>query len=166
MLRPNGQPRYAFVTFLMLNDNYLPGALVVGHGLRRQSTRAALICLVTDGVSGAARDALRLVFDQVLEIECFHVPHSRRQERQDRPYFFTRLHALRLGADGDLGCNFEKIVLIDADVLPIVHCDHLFSMDPLAGVLAEEDLDGLLDPRHPGLTAHQDHLVDVVDGAA
>lgn len=137
MLRPNGQPRYAFVTFLMLNDNYLPGALVVGHGLRRQSTRAALICLVTGGVSGAARDALRLVFDQVLEIECFYVPHSRRQERQDRPYFFTRLNALRLGADGDLGCNFEKIVLIDADVLPIVHCDHLFRMETPAGIINE-----------------------------
>mgnify|MGYP002152525780 CR=1 FL=1 len=137
MLRPDGQPRYAFVTFLMLNDNYLPGALVVGHGLRRQSTRAALICLVTDGVSGAARNALGLVFDRVLEIDRFYVPHRRRQERQDRPYFFTRLHALRLGADGDLGCDFEKIALIDADVLPMKHCDHLFTMQTPAGIINE-----------------------------
>lgn len=137
MLRPNGQPRYAFVTFLMLNDNYLPGALVVAHGLRRQSTRAALVCLVTEGVSGAARCALRLLFDRVLEVDRLYVPHSRRQERQDRPYFFTRLHGLRLGADGDLGCDFEKIVLVDADVLPMKHCDHLFSLDTPAGIINE-----------------------------
>ena len=137
MLRSDSRPRYAFVSFLMLNDNYLPGALVLAHGLRRQSTRAALVCLVTDGVSRGARSALELLFDQVLEVDSFYIPHARRQERQDRPYFFTRLHALRLGADGDLGCDFEKIALVDADVLPLKYCDHLFQLETPAGIINE-----------------------------
>ncbi len=32
MMRPDGTPRFAFATFLMLNDNYLPGALVLAFG--------------------------------------------------------------------------------------------------------------------------------------
>ena len=131
------RPPSAFVTFVMLNDNYIPGALTLGHSLRQQQTTAALVCLVSDGVSSRARRALELLFDLVLEVEQVYVPHARRQERQDRPYFFTRLNALRLGADGDLGCKFEKIVVIDADVLPLRHYDHLFQLAPPAGILNE-----------------------------
>ena len=137
MMRPDGTPRFAFASFLMLNDNYLPGALVLAFGLRRQSTRAALVCLVTEGVSDSARDALGELYDHVIEVDLFYVPHARRQERQDRPYFFTRLNVLRLGADGDLGCTFEKIAVIDADVLPMRHCDHLFGLETPAGIINE-----------------------------
>ena len=133
----SSRPSVAYVTFVMLNDNYVPGALTLGHCLRRQQTAAALVCLVSDGVSAKAREALEVVFDQVLEIELFYVPHTRRQERQDRPYFFTRVNALRLGSDGDLGCRFEKLVVIDADVLPLRLYDHLFNLVPPAGILNE-----------------------------
>ena len=137
MRGPNGHPKFAYVTFLMLNDNYLPGALVVGFGLRKQSTDARLVCLVTDGVSWPARAALESIFDHVPEVEPIYVPHKRRQQRQDRPYFFTRVHSLRLGTDGDLGLTFEKIAVLDADLLPLRHCDHLFSLPAPAGVLNE-----------------------------
>ena len=137
MRNANGDPRFAYVTFLMLNDNYLPGALVVGFGLRKQSTQARLVCLVTEGVSSRARSALESIFDHVIGVEPIFVPHKRRQQRQDRPYFFTRVHSLRLGTDGDLGLAFEKISVIDADLLPLRHCDHLFSIPAPAGVLNE-----------------------------
>ncbi len=132
-----GLASVAYVTFVMLNDNYVPGALALGHSLRQQQTRAALVCLVSDGVSSKARGALARLFDLVVEVDLLYVPHARRQERQDRPYFFTRLNALRLGADGDLGCRFEKVVVIDADVLPLQRYDHLFQLVPPAGILNE-----------------------------
>ena len=134
---PNGKSRFAYVTFVMLNDNYLPGALVAGSSLRRQSTQAELICFVTDGVSSPARLALESLFDHVPKVEPIFVPHKRRQQRQDRPYFFTRIHSLRLGKDGDLGFGFEKIAMIDADLLPLRYCDHLFCLSAPAGVLNE-----------------------------
>lgn len=137
MHRPDGRRRYAFVTFVMLNDNYLPGALVLAHALRKQDTGADLICLVTEEISPAARAALDSLFDIVVQVTHFYVPHARRQERQDRPYFFTRLNSLRLGPDGDLGLGYEKIAVIDADVLPLRHYDHLFELATPAGVLNE-----------------------------
>ena len=137
MRGPTGHPRFAYVTFLMLNDNYLPGALVVGYGLRRLSTQARLICMVTDGVSDLARKALESIFDHVPEVEPIYVPHRRRQQRQDRPFFFTRVNSLRLGRDGNLGLAFDKIAVVDADLLPLKNCDHLFSLPAPAGVLNE-----------------------------
>ena len=43
--------RTAFATFLMLNDNYLPGCLVLAGGLRRPGVGVPLVVLVTDDVS-------------------------------------------------------------------------------------------------------------------
>ncbi len=137
MTAADGSPRFAFVTFLMLNDSFLPGALMTAYGLRRQATRADLVCLVTEEITPEARRALSLLYDRVIETPRLFIPHKRRQERQDRPFVFTRLHALRLGADGDLGCRYEKIVLLDADVLPLRYYDHLFTLPTPAGIINE-----------------------------
>lgn len=138
MTTPDGRARFAFATFLMLNDSYLPGALVLAYALRQQRTRAELICLVTPEITPGAREALAHLFDHVVDVPRIYVPHKRRQERQDRPYMFTRINALRLGADGDLGLHYERVVILDADVLPIRHYDHLFRIDPPAGILNED----------------------------
>jgi glycogenin glucosyltransferase len=137
MRRPNGRTRYAFVTFLMLNDSYLPGVLLLAHGLRRQKTEADLICMVTEEISRPARQALAHLYDEVIDVEKVVVSHSRVQKRPYLPYVFTRLHALRLGHDGDLGHNYDKIVLLDADLLPLRHYDHLFTLHAPAGTINE-----------------------------
>ena len=142
-------PHAAFATFVMLNDNYLPGALALAFGLRLQEVRAPLVTLVTQSVSNRARDALGELFDHVIEVEEIYVPHARRQKRQDRPYYFTRIQVLRLGGDGDLGFDLDRVVVIDADVLPIRGYARLLELEPPAGVLnehkshlAETDADG------------------------
>jgi alpha-N-acetylglucosamine transferase len=127
----------AFATFLMLNDNYLPGCLVLAGGLRRQKVSSPLIVLVTEEVSPQARQALAELYDYVVEVPRIYVPHIRRQERQDRPYYFTRIQVLRLGPDGDLGFEFDRVVVIDADVLPISNYEALLEIDAPAGVLNE-----------------------------
>lgn len=137
--------RQAFVTFLMRNDSYLPGALVLAHALRAQETGADLVCMVTPEISTDARRALDLLFDHVVDVDVVYVPHVRRQQRQDRPYMFTRLNALRLGVDGDLGYAYAKLVLLDADVLPLRHYDRLLAVSAPAGILNE----------------HKSHLVEV-----
>jgi hypothetical protein len=132
--------RQAFVTFLMRNDSYLPGALVLGYALLKQDTGADRVCMVTPEITRGARKALQLTFDHVVDVDSIYVPHARRQERQDRPYMFTRLNALRLGADGDLGFAYEKIVLLDADVLPLRCYAQLFDVRVPAGILNERRL--------------------------
>jgi glycogenin glucosyltransferase len=137
MTYPDGGVRYAFVSFLMLNDSYLPGALIVAYALRQQETGADRVCMVTEDVTPDARSALTLLYDRVVGVDKLYVPHKRRQARQDRPYMFTRMNALRLGADGDLGCAYEKLVVLDADVLPLKHYAHLFTLPSPAGILNE-----------------------------
>ena len=127
----------AFVTFLMLNDNYLPGCLVLAGGLRRQGAQVPLIVLVTEEISPGARAALGELYDHVVEVERIYTPHTRRQERQDRPYYFTRIQALRLGPDGDLGFDLDRVVVIDADVLPLCNYNNLLQLEAPAGVLNE-----------------------------
>ncbi len=98
--RPDGSTRFAFMTFVMRNDSFTPGALVFAYALRQQRTQADLVCMVTKDVTPAARSALEILFDQVVEVNEIFIPHKRRQERQDRPFLFTRFQALRAGADG------------------------------------------------------------------
>ncbi len=128
----------AFATFLMLNDNYLPGCLVLAAGLRRQNVAVPLIVMVTPDVSPAATEALGLLYDHVVPVDRIYVPHRRRQERQDRPYYFTRIQVLRLGPDGDLGFDFDQVVVIDADVLPLANYAALLEIPAPAGVLNED----------------------------
>jgi glycogenin glucosyltransferase len=127
----------AFATLLMLNDSYLPGALMTGNGLRKQKVSSDLVCLVTEEISRPAREALRQVFDHVIEVEKIRVAHSRAQKRQYLPYVFTKMNALRLGADGDLGTSYRKILMLDADMLPLSRFQRLFELDAPAGILNE-----------------------------
>ena len=137
MKRKDGSSRYAFVTFLMRNDNYLPGALMFAYGLRKKGTQADLVCMTSGSVSNTARFALQMIYDYVVDIYEIYVPSIRNHDRQDIPYVFTRFNALRLGADGDLGFEYEKIVLADADVLPLRFYDHLFTLEAPAGIINE-----------------------------
>ncbi|MBN2852285.1 MAG: hypothetical protein JXQ23_06055 [Clostridia bacterium] len=128
---------YAYVTFMMKNDSFLPGALVIAYRLRKMNTSNDLVCMVTNKISNSAIGALKLVYDKVIVTEELFVSHQMSGKRQDRPYLFTRFQALRLGLDGDLGQKYEKIVLMDADIMPLIHYDDLFQLETPAGILNE-----------------------------
>ena len=73
--------KFAYVTFIIRNDSYLPGALVFAYALRLQKTQADLICIVSDNISEYAINSLKLIYDDVLVIDELYVPHDRRHER-------------------------------------------------------------------------------------
>lgn len=125
----------AFVTFVMRGDSFIPGALVLGYSLQNQGTMADLVCLVTHEVSESGKFALKEVFNHVIEIDEIIIENSLSKGRSDRPYLFTRLQALRLGIDGDLGFSYEKIVLLDADIMPLSNYDDLFKLNTPAGII-------------------------------
>ena len=110
----------AFVTCLIRNDTYTPGALVLAHSLREQRARADLVCLVTADISLPARGYLGLLYDRVIEVPPVSLAHPD-QHRQYIGQVLTRVNALRLGPDGDLGCAYRKVVAHDADLLALRH---------------------------------------------
>jgi len=121
--------RYAYVTFLMRGDGYLPGALVLAYALKAQSKHDT-VCLVTQDVSSRARHALNLVYDHVIEINELRIKSSITTGRSDRNLLMTRFEALKL-------TQYEKIILLDADVLPLGGYDELFNLSTPAGIIME-----------------------------
>jgi len=130
--------KHAYVTFIIRNDSFLPGALVFAYALRKQNTTKDLICIVSDNISKSSIDALKVFYDDVIVLDEIYVPHKDRHERQDRPFLFTRFNAFRLGKDGDLGKSYEKILIADADLLPLRRYDELFELNTPAGVINEK----------------------------
>jgi len=129
--------QYAYVTFLMRGDGYLPGALVLAYTLKMQ-TKYDCICLITEDVSNHAQCALRLVYDRVIIVNELRIKSDVRIGRNDRNILMTRFEALRLGQDGGLGQKYDKIILLDADVLPLYKYDDLFSLQTPAGIVMEQ----------------------------
>lgn len=129
---------YAYVTFIIRNDSYLPGALIFAYAIRKQNTIADLICIVSSNISVSAINALKCLYDDVIVVDEVYVHHERRQERQDRPFLFSRFNALRLGVDGDLGKSYKKIIIADCDLLPLEQFDSLFFLNAPAGIINEK----------------------------
>ena len=129
--------RYAYVTFMMRGDGYLPGALVLAYALKLHN-KYDCICLVTDDVSHPARQALGLVYDKVIQIDELRIKSGVGTGRSDRNLLMTRFEALRLGPSGGLNQQYDKIILLDADILPLWGYDELFSLPAPAGVLMEK----------------------------
>ncbi|MCL2187172.1 MAG: hypothetical protein FWC16_02760 [Defluviitaleaceae bacterium] len=128
--------RYAYVTFLMRGDSYLPGALVLAYALKMQSQQDC-ICLVTHDVSHEARKALHVLYDAVIPIDALQLEKTATGGRSDRKILPTRFQALRLCKNGGLGKAYDKIILLDADVLPLCDYDSLFRLNTPAGILME-----------------------------
>lgn len=138
--------RRAFVVFLMFNDSYLPGALTAAYGLVRQGSPSKRTCVVTPEISSEARSMLLELFDDVVEVDPIAVPsspesvtatHVRTGSARIQGAALTRFASLRLGPDGDLGTSFERVVVIDADLLPLRDFDDLWSVPAPAGIINE-----------------------------
>lgn len=136
----------AFVVFLMFNDSYLPGALTAAYGVIRQGSPSRRACVVTPEISDEARRTLAELFHDVIEVEPIAVPGMadssssgtiRTGSARVLSAALTRFASLRLGPDGDLGTAFEKVAVIDADLLPLRDFDDLWSLPAPAGIINE-----------------------------
>ncbi len=146
---PEPQPppppdKRAFVVFVMFNDSYVPGALTAAYGLDQQRSESKRVCVVTPEISQHARQTLRTLYDKVVEVPPIGVPASDSTSSQIRTgsarvegAAMTRFASLRLGPDGDLGCSFEKVISLDADLLPIRDFEDLWLFEAPAGIINE-----------------------------
>jgi glycogenin glucosyltransferase len=111
---------------------------MLAYSLRVQNVRADILCFISEDISDNAEKLLTSLFDHVVRVPSMVVDGIRDQKRQYLPYVFTRLHALRLGSDGGLGFSYEKVAILDADIMPIRHYDHLFLLEPPGAILNEQ----------------------------
>eukprot|EP00971_Amphidinium_carterae_P082095 1623786-Amphidinium_carterae.1 len=117
--------RYAYVIALWgTAKHYVLGALVLGQSLLQTGTKHALVCMYTDDVPPAYLELLQRVWD------CRRIEHV--QYAADRLCFvdeqcsrfekvFTKLQVFRL-------VEFEKVLMMDIDMLVLRKIDDLFEL--------------------------------------
>lgn len=124
MPKPN-----AFATLVMLSDSYVPGALVLAHQLERLSPGIDRICMVTEHLSDNALRLLSHFYTRIHRVQPWHLKNPDAQ-RHDWPWLFTKLEALTL-------TEYHKVLLIDADILPLADYRSLLALNAPAGILNE-----------------------------
>ena len=138
--------QFAYVTLVMnvsavfTQDRYVPGALVVGHALRRLGTRYDTVCMHDGTLAEASLTALRAVFTRVTQVEkrCDPSTPPMLSERQRTLYSswinwsYTKWQCLRLH-------DYERVCFLDADVVPVVCPDTLFDLPAPAACFSVMD---------------------------
>jgi hypothetical protein len=131
------EPKAAFATLVMLDDGYIPGALLLGYSLRKKYPECLLICMVTKEVTASARDLLGAFFNHVIEVDKIFVPCRGMKMAHYLPYVFTKLNALLLCSGGLLSFDPESVIFLDADVLPLKNYHDLVGLKAPAGIINE-----------------------------
>jgi lipopolysaccharide biosynthesis glycosyltransferase len=123
---------YAYVTLVMLGDEYVVGAKVLAKSLRYTGTRHDLVCMVTPDVSLQARAELAQFYTKVVVVDYirYECPPML-TKRQNQMYgawissAFTKWQCLTL-------LDYKKILYLDADHLVVKNVEHLFYLRPPA----------------------------------
>ncbi|KAK2017879.1 family 8 glycosyl transferase [Colletotrichum eremochloae] len=119
---PGGDQVYAT---LLLNDTYLPGALVLAHSLRDAGTSKQLAVLVTlDTVSAEVITELKAVYDHVISVPRIRNARPANLYLMNRPDLHSAFTKVNLWRQ----TQFSKIVYIDADVVAYRAPDELFDI--------------------------------------
>ena len=124
---PWAEGQFAYVINLWGSSaSYVLGALVLGHSIRRTKTRHALVCLHTDDVPPHFLALLAKVWD----CRCVGHVESTWKLSVNEPRFekvFTKLRGMSL-------TEFEKILVLDIDMLVRANVDELFELMPPAAM--------------------------------
>ena len=127
----------AYGTFLFRDGGYLPGLLMVAYQLKRLGLNGArLVCCYTPDIDQGVVDLLRLMYDDVWPVEYLAFGRKRKGRQAPLTSMFTRFRLLQGLPEKDEK-TFEKMLIFDADMLPIKSYDSLFDLQCPAGVINE-----------------------------
>ncbi|BCS82893.1 glycosyltransferase [Cotonvirus japonicus] len=114
--------RFAYVTVIYGNNIYLTGALVLGYTLSKTKTNFDRIILVTPDTSKEYRDYLAEYYTHVIPIDYIEASSEIFSETDTRfTDVFTKLQCLSL-------IEYDKIILMDLDMVVTRNFDHIFKL--------------------------------------
>ena len=152
--------KFAYVTLLYPNKHgectYLDGALLTALGLRKQNIKYRLICIITKDVKQEIINILNLLYDEIVQVEYISPikslggidiisdifspkDYKNQEEYGDMAKIFTKLHIF----NSEL-FQYDKLLFVDNDLIPIDGYDELFNLEcPAAWLeqILEEKLD-------------------------
>ncbi|RKF81862.1 hypothetical protein GcC1_021012 [Golovinomyces cichoracearum] len=110
---------------LLLNDLYLPGALVLAHSLRDAGTTKKLAVFFTpESVSAGALKDLRKLFDYVIPTERINNEFPANLRLMNRPELSSTFTKIILWKQ----LQFRRIVYVDSDIVALRAPDELFDL--------------------------------------
>ena len=124
---------YAYVTVLYGNNIYLTGALVLGYSLARTKTEFDRVILVTPDVSELYRGFLKKIYTHIISIEYIEANPSLFTEGTRFREVFTKLSCIGL-------IQYQKIILLDIDMIVTNNIDHVFKLTAPAASLKHFNL--------------------------
>ena len=122
--------RNAYGTFIFKDGGYLPGLLMVAYRLRKLKTKARIICCHTGDIPKNILDILCTFYDELIAVDYLKVGRKRSGRQAPLPWMFTRFRLLGLS-------GIDKLIVLDADMLPINSYDSIFELNSPAGVINE-----------------------------
>jgi hypothetical protein len=118
--------RHAYATTLTHGDAYAPGVEALGNSIRATGTRAAMVVMVTADVPLRTRARLTAQGWTLRDVEPVTNPTAAGQQLFARfESVFAKLRAWEL-------VDFDKVVLLDADMVVLRSIDELFERPELA----------------------------------
>ncbi len=125
MYKENGEKKYAYVC-LLFDLKYLPGTFVLVESLKKSISLAELIIIVNKNTN--IKDLLMRFFDKIIIIEDNLYEEAK----------FNKFWAYNL-------IEYEKIIIIDADTIILRYPDYIFSLEPPAlCIINNEPYSGLI----------------------
>lgn len=121
--------RYAYVTVMYGNNIYLTGALVLGYTLAKTNPFCDRVILVTPDVSAQYKSYVAHYYNKVIDIEYVKVSNDIFSDQNTRfRDVFTKLECFSL-------IQYDKVILLDLDMIVTRNMDHLFKLDAPAACL-------------------------------
>ena len=107
------------------NDEWVIGAMVLGHSLRKSAASATLVCQAGPDVSSESRILLSDIYDVVETAEEYVFPNSKYNNVKDVPkhlaFSFRRLNAWSR-------TEYRRITYLDSDLYVLRNIDALFEL--------------------------------------
>ncbi|KAJ3210154.1 hypothetical protein HDU67_005613 [Dinochytrium kinnereticum] len=125
--KPLKRPRYAYAT-LCIGDGILPGALVLYHSLKKVKAQAEFVAMTYN----MSKKSLEILHSQgirthpVQPLDVRTYIASRVQSMEQRDWIlWTKLRVWQLE-------DFDKVILMDSDLIVLKNTDELFQMPELS----------------------------------
>ena len=152
-MKKNGKAKFAYAFGMFPNPKngeaaYLDGCILGALGLRRQKTKADIVCFITPDISQRDKNKLEVVFDKVIYVP-YISPYKMEGSgdlktimmdpdifkncpnyTKEHPYshVFFKIHIFNPTL-----FPYEKVCFVDSDLVPMNYYDSLFMLDTPAG---------------------------------
>ena len=128
--------KYAYCTFLIESDRYLPGILTFAYALKKQKINAELICIVTQEIPTECIKIISHLYDFVFCVKQTIVKNQNTKKRSDREKLFVRFAILDIIEKKHM--SYDKIIICDSDILPFRNFSELCHYPAPSGILNEK----------------------------